>query len=60
MPSQKDGSRSAKERSRGLNAKNVANLNTVKISKKRKNRFTTHRIVLGIFNLISIMLRTVE
>jgi len=60
MPSQKDGRRSPKERSRGLNAKNVASLNKVKMSKKMEKRFTTHRMVFGIFNLISIMLRAVE
>jgi hypothetical protein len=60
MPSQKDGSRSPRERSLGLKAKNVASLNKVKMSKKIKKRFTTHRMVLGIFNLISIMIRPVE
>ena len=60
MPSQNDGSRSPKERSLGLKAKNVASLNKVKMSKKIKKRFTTHRMVLGIFSLISIMLRPVE
>jgi hypothetical protein len=60
MPSQNDGSRSPKERSLGLKAKNVASLNKVKMSKKIKKRFTTHRMVLGIFSLISIMLRPEE
>jgi len=56
----KDGSKSAKERSRGLNAKNVASRNSVNINRKIKNRFITQRTVLGIFNLISIMSRVVE
>src|ERR1044072_8586592 len=60
MPSQKDGNKSPKERSLGLNAKNVASLNKVKMSRKMKNRFTTHKMVLGIFSLISIMLRAVQ
>jgi len=57
MPSEKEGSKSPKERSRGLKAKNVVTLNSVKMSRKMKKRLTTQRIVLGIFNLISIMLR---
>jgi hypothetical protein len=60
MPSQKDGSRSPKERSLGLKAKNVASRNKVKMSKKIKKRFTTHRMVFGIFSRISIMLRAVK
>jgi len=54
MPSKKEGSKSPKERSRGLKAKNVANRNNVNISRKMKNRFITQRTVFGIFNLISI------
>ena len=50
----KDGIRSLKSRSVGLNAKYVANLNTVKMSKKMSNRLMTHKIVFGIFSLISI------
>ena len=51
----KDGSKSPKERSRGLNAKNVARRNNVNINRKIKNRFMTQRTVLGIFNLTSIL-----
>jgi hypothetical protein len=54
IPSMKDGSKSANERSRGLNAKNVASRNSVNINRKIKNRFITQRTVLGIFSLISI------
>ena len=56
MPSTNDGSKSVKERSRGLNAKKVAIRNSVNINRKIKNRFITQRTVLGIFNLISILI----
>ena len=54
MPSKKEGNRSVKARSFGLKAKYVANLNKVKINKKMINRFITHKMVFGIFNLINM------
>ena len=54
MPSQKEGNRSVKERSFGLNAKKVVSLNKEKINKKIKNKLTTQRIVFGIFNRINM------
>jgi len=38
-----------------LNAKKVTSLEIVKISKKIMKRLTTHKIVLGNFNLISMV-----
>jgi len=55
----KDGNRSVKERSLGLNAKKVANLNKVKISRNITKRLITQRIVLGIFSFISMILDAV-
>jgi hypothetical protein len=54
MPKKNEGNKSPKERSLGLNAKKVANLNKVKINRKIEKRLTTQRMVFGIFNLISM------
>ena len=54
MPKKNEGNKSLKERSLGLNAKKVANLNKVKINRKIEKRLITQRMVFGIFNLISM------
>ena len=55
-PRKNEGTRSPKEKSSGLNTKKVINLEIVKMSKKIMNRLTTHKMVLGNFNLINMFL----
>lgn len=60
IPRKKEGSNSLKDKSGGLKAKKVANLNTVKTIKKISSRLAIHRMVLGILNLVSIKRATKE